>query len=205
MSLLRVFSFSVIFLAGCGKEPEKPAYIAVDGDTIKIVHSGGNTDLKELAFIDAPEIEQPYGREAKKYLADILRDEHLVLKELDGQFVELFISGRSINTELITEGVAWVSPKNKVATENGKLVTFQNRAANTRKGLWGLEHGLRVPPWQWRANARDISYQIEYERRLRQKKEQYKRIQKTPQSSQYDKLMQEEKLQKKQSKEGSQR
>lgn len=118
----------------------------VDGDTLLVQHASGATESLELQFIDAPEREQPYGREAKMFLHSKVYDKYMHISEAG----EIIVDGENINLAMIKTGFAWLPPKPMPYELQLAYSEAQSDAMNSAKGLWSQAHALRVPPWVWR-------------------------------------------------------
>jgi endonuclease YncB( thermonuclease family) len=122
-----------------------------DGNTIEVLIVKENVLYKiQLAGIDCPEIEQPFGLEAK----------HLLEKKLMGEKVEVVVEGKNrwgirqavvtttsgddLRLKLLAEGLAWTSEKN--AIPEFELIRIKAKAQH--KGLWKSEDP--IPPWIFR-------------------------------------------------------
>jgi endonuclease YncB( thermonuclease family) len=143
---------AVILLAACSKSP--PSYTlkkVVDGDTL--VFEELPNERYDLAFIDAPEREQPYGREAKSYLKQVFAGNQVDVVINANNRAELFINGQSINQLMVTNGHAWAQLNISDPITSLTYVEAQKKAFNHGLGLWSLEHGLMVSPWQWRQQS----------------------------------------------------
>ena len=121
----------------------------VDGDTVHVFHQDETYKVR-LIEIDAPERNQPYGKESTKYLKSLLK-EGSVDVEISGtdrygrKLGRLYWKGRDINQEMVTAGYAWVYDDyvtDKSFYEN------QSKARELRKGLW--KDLNPTPPWKWR-------------------------------------------------------
>src|ERR1043165_8441167 len=82
-----------------------------DGDSLVVKVQGVAMDIR-LAGIDAPELGQPYGRDAKQTLASLAAGKQLVIKPLDtdryGRTVADVWNGETqLNTEMVRRGGAW--------------------------------------------------------------------------------------------------
>lgn len=147
----------VVFLSGCQKAP--PDIVVkrvIDGDTLLVTAPDGSEKRLELAYIDAPEREQPFGREARDFVSNKLLNQP-ILVDLDGSAQEVLIGGKSLNLEMVELGLAWVSPKIGNAVVGESYLDAQTQAINKMSGFWSAEHELRVPPWQWRKQATERS------------------------------------------------
>ncbi len=115
----------------------------VDGDTIVI----GNTSIR-LAGIDAPELDQPYGKKAKWELVNLTKGQ-IIRAELDGSMSHdrtvarcYLPDGRDLAMELVKVGLA---------LDWGKFSSSEYRAfepSDARKKLWRVaaKHRGRFPP-----------------------------------------------------------
>lgn len=143
----------------------------VDGDTVDVVPArarrGGNVTRVRLWGIDAPEWDQPLGREATLALGNLLRDGPGVLRmevfaydqyaralgllywERDGR-------GRSVNRVMVGLGMAYTSRHRQGAWFRKELGFYSEEADARRRneGIWALPNSLRVTPWAHRSRVR---------------------------------------------------
>jgi len=135
-----------------------------DGDTLVLLVDGREQRKVRLASIDAPEtshtgqekgrIGQPYSANSGRYLATLVKGKQVEARcfEADryGRYVcDIFLDGRSVNREMVTQGWAWanVSARGRYLRDKS-LVGLQESARAGRTGLWA---GLNpVEPWVWR-------------------------------------------------------
>ena len=122
-----------------------------DGDTVTCLDTAGKPQKIRLRGIDAPEFDQPHGRDARQALAFKLtggsvrvdgaaRDQH-------GRLLgTLWLGDRDLNRELVSEGHAWVFGG---FAPDPDLVAAEAEARKARRGLWASPHPLA--PQQWRA------------------------------------------------------
>lgn len=119
-----------------------------DGDTLTLA-SG---ERVRLAEIDAPELGQPYGAEARAALsARVLGRTVAVEPEKRRSFgrrvAVLRVDGASVNLALVAEGVAWCDTRHLLPQSECPAAEADARAA--RRGLWALPDPRA--PWLWRA------------------------------------------------------
>jgi endonuclease YncB( thermonuclease family) len=119
-----------------------------DGDTlaVKVEQKVLNIDLRS---IDAPEVGQPYGAEARDSLAVLCDAKTISLDELGidrGRriFGEVECGGVDAGQEQVKRGLAWTR-----AAAATTLRDLEEQARAERKGLWS--EAAPVPPWQWSA------------------------------------------------------
>jgi micrococcal nuclease len=84
-----------------------------DGDTITIRNTNGQNTTVRLACIDAPEMNQPGGKESAQRLSTILPKGTAVRvipvdKDQYGRTVGVIFTNKNINLQLLQEGQAWV-------------------------------------------------------------------------------------------------
>jgi len=121
-----------------------------DGDTLKL--SDGRTI--RLEGIDAPELSQPYGVEARNLLAKLTRRKKVRFemrgKDRYGRTVaEIYVGKRSVNKSMVARGAAWWF--RSFAPTNNQLRRLENSARTKKIGLWHAPDA--IAPWQWRKMA----------------------------------------------------
>jgi micrococcal nuclease len=124
--------------------------VVIDGDSIEIAQGGKHLGTYHLAYIDAPEIEQPFGREAKEQLGNVVKHSELKYRLMDDYKVELILAGTSQNLMLVERGYAWAIPNIVEEALQTRFANAQREARQNLQGIWSLGHGLMVAPWQWR-------------------------------------------------------
>jgi micrococcal nuclease len=178
LSKLKFIGLALLLLS-C-TEVSKIDYKTIDGDTYSISDpepSMASTQY-ELAYIDAPEREQPFGREAREYLKEILSNEKVTIKTLADSKVELFIDGRSINFDMVSKGYAWASLQILDQTIKQQYIDAQKQATENVKGLWRLDHGLMIAPWQWREQGQEKIPSMNYQKQRLLKRQKEQQVQK---------------------------
>lgn len=123
-----------------------------DGDTVTCHDNGGRPHRIRLLGIDAPELEQAHGREARAALVRKVGDARVavVSRGFDryGRLLAtLWIDERDVNREMVEEGHAWASGGIAPTEE---LVDAESRARRARLGLWA--DAAPVEPSRWRAD-----------------------------------------------------
>lgn len=131
-----------------------------DGDTITLHAAGEKHTIKiRLDGIDAPEIGQPFGKQAKRALAS-----KVLAKQVRVETHGLDKYGRtigtvwrpdgdiehSINHELVAEGWAWQYLK---YSRSAELAEAQAKAMDAGLGLWA-DAAEPIAPWEWRATEK---------------------------------------------------
>lgn len=121
-----------------------------DGDTITCIDHDGRHVRIRLVGIDAPELDQPRGREARAALAAKLaggvvrvegrsRDQH-------GRILgTLHVGDRNLNRDMVADGWAWAFTG---FAEDDDLTAAEAAARLDRRGLWADPQPLA--PGRWR-------------------------------------------------------
>jgi endonuclease YncB( thermonuclease family) len=125
-----------------------------DGDTVVVLRNRSRITVK-LPGIEAPELDQPFGVEAKRYAAKLVRGKVVT--------VEMFRPGnpifgtvhfskdRILAYEMVKAGMAWA----KTTDKSSMFSEAQEAAKSARLGLWvNSEEEDPIPPWEWRENKR---------------------------------------------------
>ena len=121
-----------------------------DGDTCDVESAAGKVVRIRIYGIDAPELSQEFGKEARKYLdARIFRQEVMIEKFYDDQYGrcvgKVLLESQDIALELLREGMVWHYIQYSTDPE---YATAERLARRERKGLWKAE--APVAPWEYR-------------------------------------------------------
>ncbi len=125
-----------------------------DGDTCDVQLGSGQTMRVRIYGIDAPELAQAFGREARKYLdLRIFRQEVTVEKFYDDQYGRcvgrILLDGQDIALELLREGIVWHYVQ---YCSDQSYAIAERLARESRKGLWQNSSAGEEPiaPWEYR-------------------------------------------------------
>jgi endonuclease YncB( thermonuclease family) len=123
----------------------------VDGDTFVAAEDGGDEVRFRLWGVDAPELDQPFGVEARERAEDLLSDGFTINPvNIDryGRVVAIVVlpSGDELQTMLLLSGHAWHSTF--YAPHGTAYSHAQSYAESRGAGLWS--DPTPVPPWDWR-------------------------------------------------------
>ena len=121
----------------------------VDGDTIRAEANGKAIKIR-LVEIDAPEMNQPFGAQSKKFLNSLLYEKDVTLiaqgEDRYGRVLgNLFSNELNVNMLMVKFGFAWVYDK---YAKNSSLYEYQNQAKAKNLGLWQAKNP--IAPWVWR-------------------------------------------------------
>jgi endonuclease YncB( thermonuclease family) len=122
-----------------------------DGDSLLFQPAGGGKPIEvRLKDIDAPEICQPGGAEAREFLRERTRDATVTLDtagtdDYGRTLAVLTVDGLNLNQRLVAEGHAW-SIRSK--WNQGPFVSQEKMAAALKRGLHANPGA--IAPWEWR-------------------------------------------------------
>jgi endonuclease YncB( thermonuclease family) len=124
-----------------------------DGDSVTVDESGERRRL-HLDGVDAPELAQRFGPEAKAFL-DRLVNGKLVTIRLrsrsprgEESIARLEVNGSDVSAALIRNGMARYCGQH---ADDRELQRAENDAQATKRGLWST--AASTPPWQYRGVA----------------------------------------------------
>lgn len=140
-----------------------------DGDTIWVADERGAKTKIRMNRIDAPEMNQPYGREAADRLAELVLGKYVTLetnghdqygRSLDVVFVDTPKGRLDVNLQLVKEGLAW-----QYYTDKSPSYTQAFLQAKAKKiGLWADPNAKN--PYHWRKEGHPAAPDEEYNRRV---------------------------------------
>ena len=128
----------------------------VDGDTIVFKSGDAKTQRVRLAGIDTPELDQPWGEEAKMALKGWAEDRMAKIRIVDidryGRSVAtLWVDGENINRKLVAEGHAWVYRR---YLRDRALPGLEASAKASGLGLWSNEEAIEPRIWRQQRRSR---------------------------------------------------
>lgn len=141
---------------------EATVLYVVDGDTLRVDTRDCQGCYVRLLEIDAPEKDQPYGRQAKQALIALVGGEgSTVYLRIQGKdrygrllgyvYTDPNGAGAIVNFRLVALGAAWVYDD---YASSDTLFVLEATAEANGMGLWGLPPAQRRPPWEWRHRSR---------------------------------------------------
>lgn len=127
----------------------------VDGDTLE-VRSGHRELTLRLLYIDAPEHDQPYGREARRHLEQLVRLDRVRVetrgRDRFGRTLARVIresDGLDVNLAQVERGFAWSYARGDTRAE---IERAEGAARRARVGLWADPRPVSPRTWR-RAHA----------------------------------------------------
>ena len=125
-----------------------------DGDTIWVRDELGLRHKIRLNRIDAPESNQPFGKESTQHLHSLIGGKEILVEyettDRYGRILGIvYLGGMEINLQMVRDGYAW-HYKHFDATPSYSAAEIAAQAA--KRGLWATT--APVPPHKWRKGKR---------------------------------------------------
>jgi len=127
----------------------------IDGDSLLIAAIGMTFEVR-LYGLDAPEYNQPFADDAKKYVKNWADGQRVTVypEYVDSytRTVAVVVKGHQVlNEDLVEAGFAWVSPRYCHKEVCRRWTEMERKARYERKGLW--QDRLPVAPWVWKRSG----------------------------------------------------
>lgn len=137
----------------------------VDGDTIVILDGSGSKHRIRFSGIDAPEWNQPYGKESTENLRKLLGNRVVIIEYskydkynrvvgnvlVDDIQCQDCVGKMNIGLEQIRDGLAWHYKKYQFEQKEVDQKSFSDAEIDARSknlGLWADKKS--IAPWKWR-------------------------------------------------------
>jgi micrococcal nuclease len=139
----------------------------LDGDTFKVRTKGWGDWTVRLWGIDAPELDQPFGQEAKKHLSRVVLNKHVVVEDYTGKngvevrVGEAFVESDkppkqdNVNEVMVAAGFAWwerLPDNSDLRYAMNRLMRAEEAARQAKRGLWSKSGA--IPPWDWKKGGK---------------------------------------------------
>jgi endonuclease YncB( thermonuclease family) len=127
-----------------------------DGDTIKVLDASRDIHKVRLTGIDAPEKDQPFGRESAQHLSAMIAGRDVFVestgKDKYGRTLgKVLVEGMDVNLEQIKAGYAWwdrYAAGEQPAADRKAYERVEEGARAEKIGLWSAPNP--VNPYDWR-------------------------------------------------------
>jgi len=120
----------------------------LDGDTL-VIECEKNRRTVNIEGIDAPELDQPWGKEVRNFVRDMVRGEDVDIEVIESSedlvVARVTVNGIDLSEMLVSRGLAWV-PEDSTDAD---LVVMGSKARDLPCGLW--MDAEAEPPWEFRA------------------------------------------------------
>ncbi len=144
-----------MWLAAAPVNPLMGQVVAVhDGDTLT-VQSGPSLYKVRLSDVDAPEMGQVFGKQARQFTEQRVLGRRVqvnvsMIDRHDRRIGEVIVEdGGVLNEELVHAGLAWYYRVNPI--RNQRLQRLEHYAFTKKLGLWVEKEPL--PPWEFRRES----------------------------------------------------
>lgn len=160
--LCRVMAAGVVLAiaaaTGVSQETEIAGKVidVLDGDSITIQNDKQQRYNIRLAGIDAPELNQDYGKKARKYLSELILDKAVTAAgsktDRNGELVaKVLLYGRDISLEMVIAGFAWHYKQFASEQSDRDRQLFESAELHARKSRFNLWSDSKpMPPWEFR-------------------------------------------------------
>lgn len=149
-------SVAILLLTLCGA-PSAMAWRGkvievIDGDQLR-VRKGRTVMVIRLFGVDAPEPRQPFGEQAREFIAEALLNRVVEVEPAGAAsrkviVARIRIGRRVINEALLEAGLAW---HYRAQDRTKHYEELERVARGEGRGLWAVKG--RIPPWTWRGEG----------------------------------------------------
>lgn len=145
----------LITLTAAEPQTVKPFFI-IDGDTFLAAPDSVNY---RLWGIDAPELDQPWGRAAKAALMDLIHRKRVTVVRRGTSYKRPVVqvtttNDRDVALELLKMGLAWYTPEFAPDREDYKKAEAEAREA--KRGLWSERNPVNPAEHRQKKNVKGI-------------------------------------------------
>jgi endonuclease YncB( thermonuclease family) len=132
-----------------------------DGDSITVVDAARREHRVRFFAIDAPELNQAFGKQSKQHLSDLVYGKTVTI-EVHGRdryeraVGKVTLDGLDINLEQIRSGFAWHYRQFENQQSGPDRVAYRDAETAAReasRGLWADPDP--TPPWKFRKDGRE--------------------------------------------------
>jgi endonuclease YncB( thermonuclease family) len=131
-----------------------------DGDTLELLADGDIPMRVRVAGIDAPEKGQPFGRQARMAMRDLVSGREVMVewtkRDRYGRILgTVYVDGADVGWVMLRSGWAWhykQYERDQSLSQRMQYAEAEGVARLEAVGLW--VDFAPVPPWQWRRGKR---------------------------------------------------
>jgi len=142
-----------------GKEEKEESIVAtvnkvIDGDSLKAKSKEGKAYEIQVEGIDAPELKQPYGKEATEALNKMVLGKEIKVvwtkkDNFERLLAQIYVDKSHVNQEMLRNGHAWHF---KRYNQSKVLAELEEEAKKEKRGLWATVNPQA--PWDFRKETR---------------------------------------------------
>lgn len=143
---MRLFFGAVVLLLSVSTNADFQGKVVSvsDGDTVNVLDKNNKLYKVRLAWIDAPEMGQDFGRKSKENLSKMIFNKMVFVQssERDQYGRDLgviYLNGVNVNKSQVQSGMAWAYKYYIDKSKNAELKDYlilQDLAKKQKKGLW---------------------------------------------------------------------
>jgi endonuclease YncB( thermonuclease family) len=136
----------------------------IDGDTIDVQLASGRVRVR-MNGVDTPERGQPWGKDAKAALTQLVMSKIIQLEPFrqdryERMVANVLVGNLDVNAELVRQGHAWAY-RQYLTRDNVGLCSLEANAREAKRGLWALPPKQRYARWDWRKRPKQF---VDYSR-----------------------------------------
>ena len=156
LSFLTIFILLILESTALSDAVMTARVVAVaDGDSFTVITPTKEQVWIRLYGIDCPEIDQPYGTQAKQFTTELcfgmtVKYRIVGIDLFDRTIAIVYLDdGRELNLELLKAGLAWHLKRH---LDRQDYADAEEEARRAGIGLWADNNP--TPPWKWRQESR---------------------------------------------------
>jgi len=133
----------------------------VDGDGLRVETSKGEVEIR-LNGIDAPEMQQPGGKESKEFMSSLVLGKSITVLPVEvdryKRLVGRVYRGKiDVGASAVSAGHAWAY-RRYLTKDTSHYCRLEEQARERKKGIWGSEGPIY--PHDWRRHRSDKKHSI---------------------------------------------
>jgi len=150
----------ILFYQICHANEEGLIINVVDGDTVHLLNDNQEKLKVRLHHIDAPELDQYYGKESKFALEQLILNKKVtVISDKKDKYKRLLgvisLDEVDVNLEMIKAGAAWHFKKYaKFDQSKDQYLIYDENEYQAKLKKIGLWKEKAISPWLWRKNKK---------------------------------------------------
>ena len=150
----------ILFYQICYANEEGVIINVVDGDTVHLLNDNQEKLKVRLHHIDAPELDQSYGKESKFALEQLILNKKVtVISDKKDKYKRLLgvisLDEVDVNLEMIKAGAAWHFKKYaKFDQAQDQYLIYDDNEHQAKLKKIGLWKEKAISPWLWRKNKK---------------------------------------------------
>ena len=150
----------ILFYQICYANEEGVIINVVDGDTVHLLNDNQEKLKVRLHHIDAPELDQSYGKESKFALEQLILNKKVtVISDKKDKYKRLLgvisLDEVDVNLEMIKAGAAWHFKRYaKFDQSKDQYLIYDENEYQAKLKKIGLWKEKAISPWLWRKNKK---------------------------------------------------